>query len=211
MLPRKPAKSWRGDSTQTENEPAIFHISRRRPKPGANRPNFRPNDVTNDFPQPTVFHCCYGSSRENQNIRLGPGRARVHGGRPGWHPNDFQAGRLRPLEFISLGGADNRDFRQRIRQLVNDAVRLRILRTGFRMSRDPACEKVTVERPARRVPRVWLGIGLIGQAASDHSPVIKDARNVTNLLRSHPGDATQGEIVILRALESLAEPAYLAK
>ena len=34
---------------------------------------------------------------------------------------------------------------------------------------------------------------------------------MTNLLRSHPGDATQSEIVILRALESFAEPANLAK
>ena len=130
--------------------------------------------------------------RENQNIRLGPGRAGVHGGRPGRHPNDLQAGILRPLEFISLGGADNRDFWQRIRQVVNDAVRLRILRTGFRVSRDPPRVKVAIEGSARRVPSVWLGIGLIGQAASDHSPVIKDARDVTNLLRSHPGDATQG-------------------
>jgi hypothetical protein len=41
--------------------------------------------------------------------------------------------------------------------------------------------------------------------------VIKDAWDVTNLLRSHPGDATQSEIVILRALESFSEPADLAK
>jgi hypothetical protein len=123
---------------------------------------------------------------------LGSGRAGVHRGCAERHPNDFQAGILRSLEFISLGGTDNRDFRQRIRQLVNDAVRLRILRTGFRMSRDPVRAKITVERPAGRMPSVWLGIGLFGQAASDHSPVIKDARDVTNLFWLHLGDATQG-------------------
>ena len=61
------------------------------------------------------------------------------------------------------------------------------------------------------MPRIGLGVGLIGQAALDHTPVIKDARDVVDLLRPQPGDATQSEIVILRALEPFAEPADLAQ
>ena len=67
------------------------------------------------------------------------------------------------------------------------------------------------DRASRGLLRVRLRVRNGGEAAADHSPMIKDARDMPHLLRLEQFDAAQSEIVILRAFESFPEPADLAQ
>ena len=112
---------------------------------------------------------------------------------------------------MTLRCGDDGDPRQRVGRLIDNAMRFRILRAGFRMRRDPTLLEITVERPAGGVPRVRFCVRLIGQAALDHSPMVEKTRDVADLTWPGAGDAAQGEIIILGTVESFPKSADLAE
>ena len=67
------------------------------------------------------------------------------------------------------------------------------------------------DRAPRGFFRVRFGVDHGGETAGHGAPMIKNPRNVADLRGRQPFDATQSQVVILRALEPFAKAADLAQ
>src|ERR1044071_10396092 len=84
-------------------------------------------------------------------------------------------------------------------------MRFDIFRACLRSPGDAGSVQMIVQGKARRLFRVRLGVAHLGQTAGYHSPMIEDARDVPDLVCLQAFDATKGEIVVLRSLQTFTK------
>ena len=102
-------------------------------------------------------------------------------------------------------------FGARLRNCVNDPMRLDIFRTRLHAARNLLAPEMIADRAAGGFLRVWFRVRDGGEASGNRAPMVKDSRNMPDLRRFQIFHAAQGKIVILRALEPFAEAADRAQ